>query len=748
MKFISEISVTEVQSVGDDAAIVAAARVSTLGAVSLEQSSEKTSEHAGLINYLMKHRHGCFDDETDVLTESGWLNWKHVVGNERFVTLNMQTNEIELQKAERVVHKKADGAMIRIKNGTSVDLLVTADHNMLASPRISSGESEYGLYPARQFLERSHRIKITGGKWSGKLSANEDAMLAGFIAADGHVGTSVEFRLRKSRKIEWLMSRADLNINGDKYTLKNISRQLREWAKSTYTASGDRCFPRDILKRGSSETIRAMLEGYLAGDGSVSKSGKVTCSTVSEQLAADIQEAALKAGYAAVIGSPDIARKGSFGNKPLHRITIYRTRNVEPKIGWTRSDREKQVRVVSDYSGQIHCVTVKNGTLYVRRNGKPCWCGNTPFEHGAITFLVHAPIFVWREWHRHRIGFCLAGDTEIWTESIGLNHGRTLRKRRIKDLCDVWNNGVKDSLGRTRFLPSVKNQRLRVLNEDTGFFELGGIEDVFESGVKECLLVETEHKKGWSLRCTADHQILTSEGWMRAGDLTGSEWIAVSGKKSAFEHRQIPPSLRSGIGVWTSMQRKSMIFERLRRKPYVISEEMTYDITMKAPWHNFVANGIVVHNSYNEESGRYKQLEPVFYVPPRDRPMMKVDGWKPGRPKFLHCESESVYWQLVDNLTHSYKVAYELYEANLALGIDPGLARDCLPVGIYSSCWVTCNPRSLMAFLSLRTHDQTAKAVSYPLYEIEVAARAVEAIFAERWPITYKAFVEQGRMGP
>jgi len=27
------------------------------------------------------------------------------------------------------------------------------------------------------------------------------------------------------------------------------------------------------------------------------------------------------------------------------------------------------------------------------------------FEHGSITFSVHAPIFVWREWHRHRIGF-------------------------------------------------------------------------------------------------------------------------------------------------------------------------------------------------------------------------------------------------------------------------------------------------------------------------------------------------------
>ena len=28
----------------------------------------------------------------------------------------------------------------------------------------------------------------------------------------------------------------------------------------------------------------------------------------------------------------------------------------------------------------------------------------TPFEHAAMTFVVTAPIFVWREWHRHRIG--------------------------------------------------------------------------------------------------------------------------------------------------------------------------------------------------------------------------------------------------------------------------------------------------------------------------------------------------------
>ena len=148
---------------------------------------------------------------------------------------------------------------------------------------------------------------------------------------------------------------------------------------------------------------------------------------------------------------------------------------------------------------------------------------------------------------------------------------------------------------------------------------------------------------------------------------------------------------------------------------------------------------------YNEESGRYKQLDPVFYLPARDRPMMKVDGWKPGRPKFTHCENGDTYKALCDNLRDSYSLAYEMYEANLALGFDPGLARDCLPVGIFSSCWVTCNPRSLMAFLSLRTSDA---GTSYPLYEIEVAAKKCEALFAERWPVTHAAFVSNGRNAP
>lgn len=160
--------------------------------------------------------------------------------------------------------------------------------------------------------------------------------------------------------------------------------------------------------------------------------------------------------------------------------------------------------------------------------------------------------------------------------------------------------------------------------------------------------------------------------------------------------------------------------------------------------------------SYNEESARYKTLDPVFYMPDKERPMMKVDGWKPGKPKFKaldeHFDSYApqleTFLALEDNLKRSYKLSYESYLKNLELGIDPGLARDCLPFGIYSSCWVTCNPRSLMAFLSLRVQSTDSTFPSYPLYEIDVAAQQAEAILKEYWPLTHAAFVANGRVAP
>lgn len=151
--------------------------------------------------------------------------------------------------------------------------------------------------------------------------------------------------------------------------------------------------------------------------------------------------------------------------------------------------------------------------------------------------------------------------------------------------------------------------------------------------------------------------------------------------------------------------------------------------------------------SYNEESGRYKKLDPVFWVPRPDRKLVPVPGYKPSAPQFQAGEPRDVRF-VGGSLAVAYRKSYDTYSELMAAGFAKEVCRACLPLGIYSSCWVTCNPRSLMSFLSLRVHEPNARFPSYPQAEIEQAARVAESFLAEGWPITHAAFVANGRVAP
>lgn len=151
--------------------------------------------------------------------------------------------------------------------------------------------------------------------------------------------------------------------------------------------------------------------------------------------------------------------------------------------------------------------------------------------------------------------------------------------------------------------------------------------------------------------------------------------------------------------------------------------------------------------SYNEESGRYKQLDPVFWMPPVERPMIRPPGFKSAHPGFEEATPEQ-YEEIAGHMTAGYRHAYERYQVLLNLGVDRGLARDVLGVGIFSACYCTANPRSIMAFLELRTKAGCAKRPSNPLWEIANAAHQLEHIFAQYWPITHAAWNANGRMAP
>ncbi|TFC43833.1 FAD-dependent thymidylate synthase [Cryobacterium sp. TMT1-21] len=149
--------------------------------------------------------------------------------------------------------------------------------------------------------------------------------------------------------------------------------------------------------------------------------------------------------------------------------------------------------------------------------------------------------------------------------------------------------------------------------------------------------------------------------------------------------------------------------------------------------------------SYNEESGRYRELNPVFYLPAATRNLVQVG--KPGAYDFLPGTAEQS--ALVDQLTREASAhAYASYQRMLEAGVAREVARIVLPLNIFSSMYVTMNARSLMNFLSLRTKREGTHFPSFPQREIEMCAEKMEDHFAALMPLTYAAFNKNGRVAP
>jgi thymidylate synthase (FAD) len=149
--------------------------------------------------------------------------------------------------------------------------------------------------------------------------------------------------------------------------------------------------------------------------------------------------------------------------------------------------------------------------------------------------------------------------------------------------------------------------------------------------------------------------------------------------------------------------------------------------------------------SFNEESARYHELRPRFYVPEAGRSLKQVG--KPGHYEYVPGD-EADYERLVRVARYAYGTAYSSYTELLNAGIARELARMVLPSATFSTVFATCNARSLMHFLSLRTNRPDAAYPSSPQREIEIVAEQMESEFARLMPVTHTAFESFGRVSP
>lgn len=207
--------------------------------------------------------------------------------------------------------------------------------------------------------------------------------------------------------------------------------------------------------------------------------------------------------------------------------------------------------------------------------------------------------------------------------------------------------------------------------------------------------------------------------WMpRVADL-GDAWTDADADSRVAQAARVS----SGTDQQDGQRNKGLLNMLMRDRHGSPFEHVVFTWRIETPI--FVAREFFRHRiaSYNETSARYTELKPVFYVPGEDRPL--VQEGKPGAYTFRL--GDGFQWDEVVEATRAVaRYTWAAYQRLLDRGIAREVARNVLPVNIYTSFYVTMNLRSLLNFLSLRLFTEDSKVPTFPLFEISQVAELME----------------------
>lgn len=401
-----------VESWGSDERIVEAARMSTdKGFQGWGPKEDGKPGDEKLLKYLYENNH-CYDKNTEVLTQRGFVPWPMVLETDLLGQWDQEACSLVYEAPRSLLKRNYNGKMYRVNHG-GVDLLVTDKHKMLVKKKVGipgKNRQEWALkwelveadklnnlstIRYRKHAKRTAQKPVSLSMFPAHSNRNSLLSLIGFFIGDGSAGgtyaNAISFHLKKTRKVNYL-----------KKTCLELGWQLDEMGSNTfiirgdgltkkfkdlfYDANGVKIVPQFLLDLNCDDAL-SILSGFRESDGSV-KRGAWEYFTTSPQVADAVQLIVLHAG-----GSAKISCNDGY----MYRVMIH-SRMLEPVINRGKRDTSWET-----YDGMVYCAHTRTGILVVRRNGKIVLSGNcTPFEMAGMIIEVQAPIFVFREWHRHR----------------------------------------------------------------------------------------------------------------------------------------------------------------------------------------------------------------------------------------------------------------------------------------------------------------------------------------------------------
>lgn len=367
---------------------------------------------------------GCYDELTEVLTDHGWKRFRHLEAKDEICTLNPGTHEIEYQIPEAIVRFSHHRKMISIKN-RAVDILVTPDHNMYVETQqdYKKGRNSFRFVKAKDLQSQS--LMARTGKWSGaeqKTFVLPSVEVTDLRRSQAQVQETGALEIPMDDWLRffgtWLSDGSTSRRNGDGFGSYCVgvaqkkspqSEEIREMlgefpikfantGKDFYVydkrlglylsqfGSAPEKFVPDFIKKLSSRQIGIFLDWFAKGDGTQMAHGFRIFYTSSKRLADDIQELLLKVGRVGLVKSRvRESRRWIVDHRADSSRAQYEVIERVRKVNSWLDSRDMQT---VDYQGDVHCATVKNHIMYVRRNGKPYWCGNT-----AMFYTKDSPVF-------------------------------------------------------------------------------------------------------------------------------------------------------------------------------------------------------------------------------------------------------------------------------------------------------------------------------------------------------------------
>lgn len=246
------------------------------------------------------------------------------------------------------------------------------------------------------------------------------------------------------------------------------------------------------------------------------------------------------------------------------------------------------------------------------------------------TFELEYPRFIHSEFMTHR---CLTADTVLTFDLPSGSRGSKHRSYQMTlgDFWDKWENGSSPhatrwgGVRRYDMKGRLNKMRLRSVDESTMEVTHTTITDCWKVGVKPVYKITAGD---FSVTCTADHLILTDSGWKELQDIAvGRDKVYCNTRKKYTELRFDPYKKINGIRHsrqgWQGASQRNLMAVEVDSIEYV-GEEEVFDISVSSDYHNFLANGITVHNCFSRNASSSRAV-------PVERTIQNIlnDPWVP-----------------------------------------------------------------------------------------------------------------------